>query len=124
MAQSPPSNTPSIPETLKCKVLSPIRRSRQDRLTVGQEIDLKPEEVLEFVELDPPAIEVLPLPTKVNLNAAEAQEIGLKLGARRAIAQNIIDLRNSLGGKISSFDQIKGIWQLDISKVIERAELK
>lgn len=121
---SSPPQPPALPESIKCIVLSPIRRSRTDRLTVGQEIELKLEEILPLLELDPPAVEPLPILPKLNLNTAEAQEIGMKLGVKSAIAQSVIDVRNSLGGKISSFDQLKGIWGLDIKKAQERAELK
>lgn len=121
---SPLPETPSpLPETLKCKVLTPISRSRTDRLQVGQETELKPEEILPLVELDPPAVEPLPLTPKMKINSADAQEIGVKLGVRSAIAQSVIQVRDSLGGKITSFDQLKGIWGIDIQKVQERAEL-
>lgn len=123
-------NAPSVAETIRCRVLSPIRRSsgkdkkRPERLGIGQEIELAPDEVLEFVELDPPVVEVLPFPNKLSLNTAQVREIALKLGVRLKVAQAIVDLRSSLGGSISTFDQLEGIRRLDVEKARERAELK
>jgi competence protein ComEA len=63
--------------------------------------------------------------TKINLNEASVEELTQVAGVGRITAQKIVDYRNKMG-KISSYDELKNISDIDgmmFRKIIEESIL-